>query len=92
MDVHFDQNLLATVISYHAVTALPNVRIMVDTSVEDVSNVVMEYKHKMLIFRPCGRGLHYFDTASEKNYEKVLNTDKQSVNSYSMIQGVHTNK
>ena len=44
MDIHFDQNSLATVISYHSMAALPNIRIMVDTSVEDVINVVMEDK------------------------------------------------
>ena len=75
-DVHFDQNSLSTVISYHTVATLPNVRIMVDTSVEDVINMMIEDGQKVLIFRPCEEWLYYFDTADEKTHEKVLNTSK----------------
>ena len=57
MKVYFDQELLGTVISYHEVKNLPGMRIVVDTNIEDMINVIFLKTQQVFKFLPCSAGL-----------------------------------
>ena len=92
MEVYFDQESLATVISYHEVTKLPGVRIMVDTDVEDTVNVIFQESNCIYKFRPCGAGLYFLDVENMENHYYQLTDNNEEVEGYSFVQSVASNK
>ena len=94
LKVYFDQESLATVVSYHEVSQLPGVRIVVDTAVENTINVTMEEEYCVYKFRPCGAGLYYLDVDSMENhyYDLKVTNNNETVAPYSLVQSVASNK
>ena len=61
LTVHYDQNSIATILSFHAVNKLPGVRVYYDNQVEDIIHVQLENGLK-LNFHTCDKGLYYLDS------------------------------
>ena len=68
LKVYFDQNSMATIVSYHEVSILPGVSIVVNTKKENTINVEVEDHNCMYKFRPCGSGLYYVDMDKMKEH------------------------
>ena len=91
LNVNFDQDSLATVIYYHEIVSLPNLYIVVDTSVEDMFNIVIKDDNKTLIFHPYSGGLYYYYTSNEARHVLELTHSKSTISSYSIVQIVRIN-
>ena len=92
LKVYFDQDSLATVISYNEVTKLSGVRIFVDTDVENTINVIMKESNCVYKFRPCGAGLYYIDMDVMEDHYFELIDSSDDVEPYTFVQSVATNK
>ena len=83
MDVHVNEESLATILSLKDVAALPGVRVTMDTEVENamiVNNV------------QCSDGLYYFDTANAEKHIITDNDNKDNTFAYSFLTTVNENK
>ena len=92
MKVYFDQQSLATVISYHEVKNLSGVRIKVDKAIEDTINVIFFSLNCVYKFRPCGSGLYFLDVENIINHCYPSNDNSETVDTYSFVQSVASNK
>ena len=94
MKVYFDQESLATVLSYHEMKNLPGIRITIDTAVEDSINVYIEEKEEVFKFMPCGASLYFLDVENMSNhrYKHNLTDNTEAVTNYSFVQSVASNK
>ena len=91
LNVYFDQDSLATVISYNEVTKLAGVRIFVDTDAENTINVIMKESNYVYKFRPCGAGLYYLDMDVIGDTFFELTDSSDDVEPYTFLQSVATN-
>ena len=92
MKVYFEQESLATVLSYYQVKNLPDFKIHTDTDIEDAINVIDKKRNMIYKFRPCGTGLYFLNIEDMTNHVYPLNVTSQAVTPYSFIQSVATNK
>ena len=70
LDLHYNSESLATVLSFKTVSNLPGVRVMYDNEVEDVIHVILPNKF-VLSFKPCQDGLYYLDSTFH-NYCQII--------------------
>ena len=61
MTVQFNQNSIATIISFKEVTYIPGVRITTDTNQERAMTVTLQ-NGKFFKFKECKYGIYYYDT------------------------------
>ena len=94
MKVHFDQESLATFFSCHEVKNLPEIRITVDTAVEDSINVCIEEKEEVHKIRPCEAGLNYLEVENIINHCHKCNLTiiSETITAYYFVQSTTSNK
>ena len=61
MTVHFNQNSMATILSFNEVTDIPGVRINTDTNQECVVTVTPQ-NGKYVKLKECKSGIYFYDT------------------------------
>ena len=94
LKVYFNQDSLATIVSYYEVSILPRVSMIVNSKVENTINVVVEDQNCVYKFQPCGPGLYYVDIDAMKDhcYELEVTDSSEVVASYSLVQSVASNR
>ena len=94
LKVYFDQESLATIVSYYEVSILPGVTMIVNSKVENTINVVVEDQNCTYKFRPCGSGLYYVDIDAMEDhcYELEVTDNSYVVAPYSLVQSVASNR
>ena len=74
LELHYNQNLIATILSFKIVANLPGVRVVYDSDKEDVIHVILPNKF-VLSFKPCKDGLYYLDS-TKINITQPLNNPR----------------
>ena len=68
--VHYNPDSLANVLSYRAVSKLPNICITADTDLGPNIHVHVKDTNTKYIFRPCGDDIYYIDMHKIRNSAK----------------------
>ena len=91
MTVHFNQNSMATILSFKEVVDIPGVRIATDTNQERAMTDIPQ-NGKFFRFKECKYRLYYYDTKKEDDEAEENNTiDNNTIIDYSCIQNVKEN-
>jgi hypothetical protein len=78
LEVHFNRESMATILSLKSVADIPNVRISMDTQKERAISVF--FGDKLFKFVECKDGLYYFDTKAKAQVTNYSTCFLQSVN------------
>ena len=85
IDVYYNPNSMATVLSLSNVADLASVKITMDTLKERA--ILVHLNDKIIKFQECNDGLYYFDTAALLD-QTVEVTYKQNIRDYFYLQTV----
>ena len=88
LEVHFNENSMANIISLFDLINVPGVIITMDTRKDSGFNVT--FGDKLYQFTPFENGLYYFDTRTGPR--SVCDKTKSDVSTYSLLQTVNDNK
>jgi hypothetical protein len=84
LDVHFNKDSMATIVSMKDLASLANVRIHMDSHKERA--IFVDFGASTFKFQECQDGLYYYDTASKAT------KPKDTVSNYSLLSTVAANK
>ena len=88
MEVHFNPDSLANILSINNISSIPVVHIIMDLRKKRV--IIVEYQNQMIKFLECRDGLYYYDNVnkfiSQMNYYYYLSTLKDNTENFSNLE------
>ena len=68
INVHYNHESMANIVSMKDVLSLPNVKVTMDSSQERA--VIVDFKGDIFKFTECANGLYFYDTAVNNKSKK----------------------
>ena len=91
MTVHFNQNYMATILSFKEVVYILGMRITTDTNQERAITVTLQ-NGRFFRFKECKSGIYYCDTENkDDDSEEKNNINNNTIIDYSCIQTINEN-
>ena len=87
MQVHYNANSIATILSLKDVASIPGCYLTMDT--RKARQIVVVFDGHTYVFKECADGLYFYDTSAGAARNNIIN---EPLNSYSFLQTVQDNE